>query len=205
MWEEDMVIADARRLAILPGTPPGIYQIEIGMYDPNKMAHLEPVDGEDGLLLGPVEVVRNSGAVPPSPPYGGEANLGDRVRLLGYALEGQPEPGQTLHLTLFWEALSPMTEDHAVFVHLLGQDGVLWGQRDSQPVTGFYPTSLWTKGEFVRDQYHLTVSEEAPPGAYTLKVGMYTPETGERLPVMGSDGQVLGDSVTLGPLPENHP
>jgi hypothetical protein len=205
MWEEGMVIADARRLPILPGTPPGIYQIEIGMYDPGDMVHLEPVDGEEGLLLGPVEVVRNSGAIPPSPQYNVEANLGDRVRLLGYALEGEPEPGQTLHLTLFWEALRAMTEDYTVFVHLLGQDGVLWGQRDSQPVTGFYPTSLWTEAEFVRDQYDLTVSEEAPPGAYTLKVGMYKAETGERLPVEGSDGQVLGDSVTLGPLPENHP
>jgi hypothetical protein len=205
MWEEGMVIADVRRLPILPGTPPGIYQIEIGMYDPSNMADLGPVDGEDGLLLGPVEVVRNRGVIPPSPQYDVEANLGDRVRLLGYALEGQPEPGQTLHLTLFWEALSPMTEDYTVFVHLLGQDGVLWGQRDSQPVTGFYPTSLWTEGEFVRDQYDLAVSEEAPPGAYTLKVGMYAPGTGERLPVLGSDGQVLGDSVTLGPLPENRP
>jgi hypothetical protein len=134
-----------------------------------------------------------------------EANLGDQVRLLGYDLAGQARPGQSLDLTLFWEALAPMQEDYTVFVHLVGGDGQIWGQRDSQPVTGFYPTSLWTVGEFVRDQVHLEIAPDAPAGEYRLVVGMYEPETGIRLPVLDSRGQNLGDSISLDTIPVEAP
>ena len=197
LWEEGMVVADERRIPILPGTPPGEYQIEMGMYDPMTMVHLEPVDMAGNLLLGPVKVVRGEGNLPPSPQVAQEANFGNKVRLIGFDLEGESEPGASLQLTLFWESLAPMDEDYTVFVHLSSEDGQIWGQRDSQPVTGFYPTSLWTSGEFVRDQVDLPISGEAPPGKYSLKAGIYHSGTGQRLPVLSSAGKIMGDSVIL--------
>lgn len=192
-----MVVADTRQLQILPGTPPGVYQIAVGMYDPASMRDLNPSDGERELLLGPVTIVRGTSSPAPLPQNPRDANLENQVRLLGFDLEGQPRSGQTLHLTLFWEALSPMEDDYTVFVHLVGPDGRIWGQRDSQPVTGFYPTSLWTAGEFVRDQVGLTISEGAPAGEYTLIVGMYRASSGERLSVLDEEGEVSGDHVRL--------
>jgi hypothetical protein len=84
-----------------------------------------------------------------------------------------------------------------VFVHLVGEDGLIVGQQDSQPVSGFHPTSEWTGGEFVRDQYHVTISEAAPPGEYSLSVGMYRAGTGDRLPFLDEHGDALGDSLPL--------
>jgi hypothetical protein len=122
-----------------------------------------------------------------------EANLGDRVRLLGYSIEDSFQPGDYLHLTLFWLALSKMDRDYTVFTHLVDREGRIWGQQDNPPVNGFYPTSWWEEGEIVHDQYNLVISPDAPLGEYWIEVGMYLPETGERLEVRGEEG----------PLPEN--
>jgi 4-amino-4-deoxy-L-arabinose transferase-like glycosyltransferase len=211
LWQEQMVVADLRRLPVLPGTPPGVYEIAMGMYDAGTLRRLAP-DGETAVLpnatggvalgegelfLGPVRVVRSSAAPVPVPAHPHEANLGNQVRLLGFDLAGQPRPGQGLQLILFWQALAPMDQDYMVFVHLVGKQGKIWTQRDSQPVSGFYPTYQWEPGEFVRDPYDLAIPEEIPAGEYTLIVGIYQPETGQRLTVLGGDGQVLGDSVRL--------
>jgi hypothetical protein len=205
LWEEGMVVADKRWITVLPGTPPGVYQIEMGMYDPETMVHLEPVDSDGDLLLGPVEVVRGTGSLVPSPQVAHEANFDGKVRLIGYDLEGQSEQGGTLQLTLFWESLAGMEEDYTVFVHLSGEDGTVWGQRDSQPVTGFYPTSHWVPGEYVRDQLAVPISDGAPSGRYSLKVGMYHPATGQRLAVLDHAGKIEGDSTTLGQVDLREP
>jgi hypothetical protein len=122
-----------------------------------------------------------------------EANLGDRVRLLGYNIESSLRPGDNLQLTLFWRALSKMDRDYTVFTHLVDGEGRTWGQKDNPPVDGFYPTTYWEPGDIVRDQYEITISPEALPGEYQLETGMYLAETGERLEVHGKEG----------PLPEN--
>lgn len=36
-----------------------------------------------------------------------------------------------------------------------------------------------------------------PPGDYPLVIGLYSPDTFERLPVFDADGQPAGDSLTL--------
>jgi len=122
-----------------------------------------------------------------------EVNLGDGVRLLGYSIEGNLRLRGDLRLTLFWQALSRMDHDYTVFTHLVDGEGQIWGQKDNPPVDGFYPTSQWEEGDIMRDQYNLVISPDAPPGEYWIEVGMYLPETGERLEVHGKEG----------PLPEN--
>jgi hypothetical protein len=97
-----------------------------------------------------------------------------------------------------------MEQDYAVFIHLAGADGQPVAQVDSQPLSGRqplsggYPTSFWDKGEFLADPYSLLVPEDVLPGEYELRVGMYLPASGGRLPLLDADGQVLGDSISLG-------
>lgn len=136
-----------------------------------------------------------------------EADFGHQVRLLGYRLGGDEmavdayslkmEPGQVLPLTLYWQATASMEVDYTVFTHLLQEGNGLWGQKDNQPVGGSYPTSQWTVGEMVVDKYDILVSSEAPKGKYLLEVGLYDLVTGERLPVLDQEGQVMDDRVIL--------
>lgn len=58
------------------------------------------------------------------------ANLGNMVPLLGYDLDTHRlKPGDTLHLTLYWQALNKMEVNYAVFTHLIDEDNPIWSRR----------------------------------------------------------------------------
>ncbi len=89
---------------------------------------------------------------------------------------------KTQNLKLIWQTNAIPPTDYTVFVHLLDPDDNLIAQADSPPANGAYPTSLWDPGEIIVDEHAIG---DLPPGHYTLQVGLYQPETGERLPVNG--------------------
>ena len=127
------------------------------------------------------------------------ADLANQARLLGYALGAeQVAPGDTLLLTLYWQALAPMENRYTVFTHLLDANGQIVAQMDSEPQGGGLPTDGWVVGQLVQDNYALTIGDTTS-GTHTLVVGMYLLETLERLPVHDPDtGASLGDQVPLG-------
>jgi len=88
---------------------------------------------------------------------------------------------------------------YTVFTHLLDARGEMRGQQDNMPQQGQLPTTCWQSGEFVTDVYDIPLAEDAPPGEYTVEVGMYYLPTGERLPVSGVPGQPP-DRLLLGPI-----
>jgi len=198
-WHKGQLIGDTREIELLPGTPPGSYQITVNLFDPYRQEELKP---ERDLVLGPIEVPRRE-----SPPVNAldvvhplGLDLGGKVRLLGYNIESGFQPGDHIRLTLFWQALVEMDQDYTVFTHLTDAKGHLWGQKDNPPVDGFYPTTGWKAGEIVRDQYDILISSDAPPGEYQIEVGMYLVGTGERLMVQDENGPYQGDSIFLGPV-----
>lgn len=82
-----------------------------------------------------------------------------------------------VRLTLEWRALRRPAVDYNVFVHVYG---VLPGggpeqilaQGDRQhPVYGFYPTSHWSPGECVRDDYRIPLPKGSHPNE--IRVGLY--------------------------------
>ena len=111
--------------------------------------------------------------------------LGDKVVLLDYKLEGPLRHGATIRLTLYWQALQEMEKDYTVFVHVVDEEGTVWGQWDSQPASGERPTSGWERGEVIEDIYKISIDVEGPKEGYKIRVGMYLVETGERLPTEG--------------------
>ncbi len=196
-WKADMMFKGEWQMKVLPGTPPGLYHVEVILYDPGLQRSLEPEGGER-LLLGPVELTRREAPTVESLDieHPLEADLGGQVRLLGYNIESGFRPGDGLHLTLFWQAARQMDSDYTVFVHLNDEAGRIRSQSDSQPVDGLYPTGRWQEGEIVRDQYDVLIPAEAAPGEYRLEVGMYLAESGARLPV-SIQGEDVGDSIVL--------
>ena len=197
-WPKGLVMKDVREIEVWPGTPPGFYQVAISVYDPASGRWLPPAGGGD-VLIGPIELPRQE--PPPVEALGIEhplsANLGGKVRLLGYTMTGTLRPGKEVRLTLFWQALKAMDKDYTVFVHLTDPQDHLCGQKDNPPVDGFYPTTNWEAEEIIRAQYDLGISPDAPAGQYQIEVGMYLAETGERLAVLAEDGSVQGDKVLL--------
>ncbi|MCJ7668796.1 MAG: glycosyltransferase family 39 protein, partial [Anaerolineae bacterium] len=118
-----------------------------------------------------------------------DIRLGEQVRLLGYSLaEDAVAQGRMVRLTLFWQAEEPVAERLTVFAHLLDGDGRLVAQQDSEPVGGSRPTRTWTAGEVLRDHIGILIPPGTAGGEYRLVVGMYRPDTGERLPVLDEEG-----------------
>jgi uncharacterized membrane protein len=106
-------------------------------------------------------------------------------------------PGDTLYLSLYWQASSPTDTPYTVFTHLVGPDCQLYGQWDNAPVRGTYPPTDWSPGESVVDQYEIPVSASPPPGDYHLLIGLYDPVTGIRLSVLDNSGKPEDDHVRL--------
>ena len=112
----------------------------------------------------------------------------DNLIITGYDLSQNWESGQisnlsyqkALTVTLYWQAgpASP-AEDYTSYVHLLDAGGVGVTQSDHRPGGKYYPSSLWSPGEILRDTHTLDLPADLPPGEYTLIAGLYfQPENG---------------------------
>jgi hypothetical protein len=98
-------------------------------------------------------------------------------------------PTPTLAITLYWQAAitpEPLTR----FVQLIGPDGRIYSQNDAAPDNGRYPTSAWLPGEVVVETVVLPLPPERPAGAYTLHLGLYRPDGGQRLPLLSGGDHI---------------
>jgi hypothetical protein len=96
-----------------------------------------------------------------------------------------------LVLTLYWQAEQPVEKHYTVFAHLQDANGNLISQQDNPPVRGTRPTNEWELGVLIEDPYEIQIPADADLGQYRLSIGMYDSITGERLDVVGIDGEQL--------------
>lgn len=198
-WTAGEVIKDRYGLTIGQDVPAGDYELELMLLNRATRQPLATSSGLPTISLGHlrVEAWEREFAVP-AIQHPLEVNLGNKVELLGYDLDRtSAKPGESLHLTLYWRALTVIDASYTVFTHLLDGESRIWGQKDNVPRGATYPTTLWVEGEVVADQYEIVVKPDAPPGQYVIEVGMYLPQSGQRLPVLDELGQVQGDRVLL--------
>ena len=130
------------------------------------------------------------------------ARLGDSISLLGFDLSSRKaHPGEDLTLSLYWRAEADGEDWYKVFTHLVGSQGTLLAQHDSFPASGAAPTAEWMSGEVIVDDHTLSLPTDAAGGEYELFVGMYSPDTGERLVAQDPDGELYPDgAVPLGSI-----
>ncbi len=199
-WTAGEIIKDRYGLTIGQDVPDGDYELELMLLHRVTQEPLAATSGLPTISLGRLRVEAwERQFVVPAIQHPLEVNLGNKVELLGYDLDRTlAKPGDSLHLILHWRGLKAMEESYTVFTHLLDGESRIWGQKDNVPQAGAYPTTLWAEGEVVVDEYEIIVKPDAPPGQYVIEVGMYLPQSGERLPVLDELGQVQGDRILLG-------
>jgi len=183
LWQEGEQVTDNYGLPILPGTPPGEYQIEIGMYGLSDGQRLPIIEG--GEAVGDHVILQSVRVDPaPAPPplsvldmdtvlglsFGDVTLLGQRWVKLGF--EHQPETplraGDIAHLTLFWQADQPPGQDLIVRVTLQDQRGKAWLQHLAPVTSGQYPASSWRAEEIIRDQHIIVLPPDLSSGRYDL-------------------------------------
>jgi 4-amino-4-deoxy-L-arabinose transferase-like glycosyltransferase len=126
------------------------------------------------------------------------------AQLVGYCLEGDPRPGGMVRWTLIWHITRTPTDDeddvyYHWFNHLLDEEGQQRGQQDGAS----FHTEYWQAGDTVINWFDLQVPGDAPPGDYTMRVGMYTyvrSDVIENVPLVDADGEPAGEWVLIGPL-----
>jgi len=177
-WLPEEITSDRYRIRVLPGTPPGSYQVRLGLYrrqDGSRLNLLNPAGNPSGThyTLGTVRVT-----LPRQPlaagalilPYPMDVRVKDRVRLLGFDVgDRRSRAGDSLRVTLGWQALQLDGDEH-VRLTLQRDDGLLAGEAVYAPGTAAFPTSQWRQGEVVLGQHDLVVDAAAPAGEYTLTV-----------------------------------
>ncbi len=192
-WEPGAAFADTYRVHV-PDTAyaPDVGYVQVGMYFPDG-PRLTTSDGRDAVRLETVEVRPRAGELPN--PLA--VRFGDQMMLVGYALDRRVvQPGDTVGLTLYWQAMAPMEVDYRVFAHVLGVQDQVWANSDSELVRGANRTSQWEPGDIVEETRELTVGATTPPDFYDVEVGVYGFDVG-RLPVVAEDGHLIHDRVLL--------
>jgi hypothetical protein len=141
----------------------------------------------------------------PSLSHEADVHFGDNIHLLAYDLSPQNIiPGESVTVTLLWQADGRVDTPYTVFNHLVSPTGELVAQQDGMPQASTLPTTCWQPGELITDSYTIATLPEMTLGTYSLLMGLYTPETGVRLPVLGTLAEE-GDLFSLGNVQVQRP
>jgi hypothetical protein len=223
-WQPGQYVRDQVDLVLPASAPVGQQAVQMRLSWLRPDGSKLPVrrwllPGGDTLNLGWLEVTEKESRVFTVPPvqYPVEANLDNKARLIGYNTSLPPESGLRsgfqfsqsacaadaetcqVHFDFIWQGLSEMDQLYFVFLHLVDEQGQIVAQHDRGPgIRGKEPTTSWLPGEVITDPVDLTLRPDRPPGTYTLRMGMYLPLDGSRLPILDEEGQTGGDFVEIG-------
>ena len=136
--------------------------------------------------------------------------FGDRIKLIGADVETQSvEPGQSIKIVLYWQAVAPIEKDYSTFVHLLDEFEIPVTQRNMFPGQGLWPMSQMKVGDVIASRYVLDIPETAyVPSKLKWEVGVYdefSPSDKPRLPASTGDDNVRFGSVSLARTPQEIP
>ena len=190
LWPTDAVVASRYQMTLDPLLPAGRYDLVIAVFDPQTGEGF----GEFVLPLGVEIEGRERSYTIPAMQVKLDISFGDQMRLLGYDL--RREEGE-LQLGLHWQARQQMEGDYRVFVHLFDPaTEEIVAQDDAMPRQNQYPTSWWAGGEVVSDVVTISL-KDVPPGRYRLALGVYDPQTMDRLAAVGPDGAPVADNRVI--------
>lgn len=183
-WEPGAAGSVLYHLSIPPATPPGKYELELGVYLLETGERLEVVDS-DGVSQGAsvwLEVAIGSSDHSPDLAELGlahrlERDLVSQLGLLGYELEHEALlAGQNISLRLAWQALEAVPRDYRLQLDLQGADGTVYGRSVFDLISTGYATSQWQPGEMLQDWYTLPTVAEMPTGEVSLMLNLLDEE-----------------------------
>ena len=199
-WQQGEIVRGQYTLAMPRNVPAGDYSVRFELDD---VAHdvMLPLQacGWRALLPGaaaraiPVTVdERARSFVTPNIAHPMSVTLGTAVTFLGYDVEPQQSahrlaPSEGITVTVYLQARAAIDADYAIFIHLVDENGRIWGQQDKPAGGVAHPTSRWLPGEVVSTTLTAVVSPLVQVGRLTAIMGLYDPLSTIRLPVAGAN------------------
>jgi len=189
-WPADTILRDEYALSIEPRLPAGEYTVTVQLVDSEGDQAVGQAASVGQLIM---EAPQKTFSAPPLS-HQAEAEFGDVLRLLGYDLRVQQEKAS---LTLHWRALRRMETSYKFFVHLVhARSDDLAAQADVVPHDWSYPTTWWEANEVVSDRIDLPL-DDVSRGIYNLWIGVYIPDTGQRLDVLPMSPDLIAEEGRL--------
>ncbi|HEX5414930.1 MAG TPA: glycosyltransferase family 39 protein, partial [Chloroflexota bacterium] len=175
-WQPGVPISEHLGIVIPVALPSGSYTVRLTI-------------GGQSIPLGTIGVSSPT-RVMAAPPVGQSVGvpIGSFATLFGVTAPRSEVTGNNLNLKVVWQARGTADRSYTVFVHLLDPTGKIVAQVDQAPGNGQRPTTTWAPGEFVEDTYTLAIPTDAPAGPYTIEVGLYDQQSGQRLPITLASG-----------------
>jgi len=189
LWQKDDVWRARHPLLLDPELVSGNYVVSVGVGDerPIDLGSIEVGAPEHMKERPPIQMIQS-------------ARFNGLGTLEGFETPIQLKAGETLPVTLFWRAAGGTQTGYKVFVQLLDAGGQLVAGSDQVPGEWRRPTSGWIAGEYIIDAHVLNLPADLEPGTYTLIVGLYDPDTMQRLRSnSGSDAVTLNRPLELLP------
>ncbi len=201
-WIPGFYVRDPLTLNVPPGTPPGTYTLQAGMYSQAAGRNLDVLNAAGnptGVLadLATITITRPLGPARPSA-LGVDPPLNDRLTpvltLLGVSTPPiQAEVGQPLPVIWYWRAASAPGEDVSARLLWLDAAGEVAGETPPMALASGYPTSGWRHGDVWRGLHMVYVPGQLEAGDYEVAVQVYTPG-GEPVGERGVIGQMHVDT-----------
>jgi mannosyltransferase len=199
-WRVGQIVFGRYDLAPMPGTPPGDYGLEVGVYteqDPIGLDILDAAGAPQGkrAMIGAVRLA--VAATTPDQvevPYGSKTEMGGGLALLGWDLgRDEAQPGDPLLLTLVWAVETQPQADYAVRLRVIDATGQQLAVGTFPPTNAWHPTSIWLPGQAWRGQSTFRLPIQTQPGEAHLTIEL-----------VDTNGQSIGpaaDLTTLQVLP----
>ena len=195
-WDNARYVRDEHDLWLSSDTPPLAYAVRVGLINIDDNDRLIPLaDGSGDTAL--IDTINVAPSQPSPADLAQPTNItfnapnGDTIQLLGYEI-GEITTDQ-VRFDLLWQSRQRPQADYTIFAQLLDENRQLIASFDRPPLDGAYPTSTWLPGQPILDKRFVPVAD-GPAGRYTLIIGLYDSDTGQRLMTPdGSDFIELSD------------
>lgn len=184
VWDSQKYYIETMRLRLPEDIPPLTYTLVAGMVSSTGERLTVPGSVNDLVELREMAVtpLRSGFLQSERPLVAADAATGDALRLQGYDLVPKTEQPDHLTLRLFWETGKGPIRDWITYIHLSDDHGNLVAQFDGPAFAGLQPTGTWHKDALYIDRRQLDLPAELAAGDYLFRIGLYSFETGERLP-----------------------
>ncbi|MCB9007166.1 MAG: hypothetical protein H6656_07355 [Ardenticatenaceae bacterium] len=187
---------------------PASASLQIGLYAPGENGYRLGIADADGTFLGDslaLSDIALAGADnwrtdSQSFPNLLNQNFFNDVRLTGYEYNKRVlAPGESLTVTLYWEALRELPPDYLAEVALCELPCAEWMPVLQTAVSSleFTSTNSQQANEIIMDTYDLPLDTNLPPGSYGIHVALIDAVTKEPQNIVAEDGHYIDDRLLL--------
>jgi hypothetical protein len=196
-WNPGDVFSDTYTVSIpVTAFAPDHVTVAVGLYRPAS-PRLRVTSGEghplgDSVQLAQLDLLPEPGVLAHST----QVNFGNQIVLLGYDLNQRViRPGETVSVTLYWQAYVPPGRDYNVFLQLADLHGEVIAANDGAPYTQPWQTGRWQLGQVMQEVRALHLPADTAPGLYHIQMGVFGSD--ERLPIITAEARPARDQLAL--------